>query len=144
MTGAIAATPSFHPEVAELAAMFPRWRIWYGGLSGSWNASRRNEEPWFARPRCGHRFMVSGLDMAELGVRLEEQCRNDIRLEFPRWKVGRASRGGWCAVDCGPGRDGAVILRMARGATAAELYEVVRMMVRPEEAGRQCLELTPV
>jgi len=82
--------------VQEIRGQFPRWKVWCTS-TGTWNAYRDDEEPYFGPCDIGGRaFMVSAYTSAGLVEMLCDQVRIDLSVEFPCWQLRRTSAG-WAA-----------------------------------------------
>jgi hypothetical protein len=82
--------------VEEIRCQFPRWKVWCTS-TGTWNAYRADEEPYFGPCDVGGRaFMVSAYTSAQLIEMLHDQVRIDLSAQFPRWQLRRTSAG-WAA-----------------------------------------------
>jgi hypothetical protein len=80
----------------EIALLFPGWKVWCTS-TGTWNAYRRGEEPYFGRSSIvGRAFMVSAYSADGLISMLHDQVRIDLAVEFPNWRL-RRTLNGWAA-----------------------------------------------
>ena len=66
----------------EIQASFPGWRVWYDSwLSGTWNAYRKGEKPYFGPAgEDGRKFMVGAWTAECLLEQLQEQARIDLAV----------------------------------------------------------------
>jgi hypothetical protein len=118
----------------EIGVQFPGWHVWHSSRSGTWNAHREGEEPFFGRPASGRRFMVAAYDKVSLVVLLEAQVRLDIEVEFPGWQVGQTATGRWYAINrdrIGCGSE--ALTRVIRCPAVSDLHTALRDLSHGEQ-----------
>ncbi len=110
----------------ELCRSFSGWHIWYSVWSASWNAHRKEQEPYFGHVSDGAPlFMVSASSATQLAASLEWQTLGDMAREFPAWRFGRTDSGGWYALNRGQ-----CSVRVVQASVPASLVETVRALAR--------------
>jgi hypothetical protein len=110
----------------EIRTSFPGWHVWHSAGSATWNAHRKECEPYFGPvPDGAPVFMVSSSSAAYLVTLLEGQTLSDIAREFPVWRIRRTGSGGWCAF-----ARGAHGVRLVQSSAVAPLRETMRALTQ--------------